>query len=338
MKVAVVEVLDRDGSARRVVPVGQWPVTVGRAVDCDVVLDDPHVAAHHATIAEADDALSIRVGESVNGVSWPGTHLSAGETTRLPPGQILHVGSTRLRVRRVSEALAAEERLVPEPATSRIPVAVLLLVFFGWMVFEQWLTLNTGSRVTDYLEAVLGMAVVFVLWNGFWALASKIFRHRFEFWPHVRIFVTYLLASGVITAAFPLLSYITGVTLFSKLAGLVSAAVLCAMLVTHVARVLPARRRLAGITIGALYAAGVAVLMTFTYQTQDRLLSEMYVTTLAPPSLRLAPAVPPATFIDEARSLKSTLDAHIGDDDPEEGGMLFNEMSASRAAAPPRVR
>jgi pSer/pThr/pTyr-binding forkhead associated (FHA) protein len=78
VKIAVVEILDRDGTARRVVPITQWPATIGRAVDCDVVVDDPHVAAQHVTIDEADGVLSIRVGDSVNGVTWPGTHLKAG--------------------------------------------------------------------------------------------------------------------------------------------------------------------------------------------------------------------------------------------------------------------
>ncbi|HWH73714.1 MAG TPA: FHA domain-containing protein, partial [Methylibium sp.] len=47
---AMVELLDRDGSVAHRIPVRRWPVTIGRAIDCDVVLDDPHVAAHHARL------------------------------------------------------------------------------------------------------------------------------------------------------------------------------------------------------------------------------------------------------------------------------------------------
>ena len=42
---------------------------------------------------------------------------------------------------------------------------------------------------------------------------------------------------------------------------------------------------------------------------------ELYVSTLAPPALRLAPTVSTARFVDEARALKATLEAHIADDD-----------------------
>ena len=63
LRLAVVEVLDRDGHARQVVPVARWPVTIGRAIDCDVVLDDPFVAAHHATLEEIDGVLTLVVGQ-----------------------------------------------------------------------------------------------------------------------------------------------------------------------------------------------------------------------------------------------------------------------------------
>src|SRR4029450_1978129 len=97
IRLAIVEVLDRDGHVRSIVPVTSWPVPIGRAIDCDVVLDDAHVAARHATVtgAGADggvsagaapvgeagaggasrasgagdgDALTLTVGETINGV------------------------------------------------------------------------------------------------------------------------------------------------------------------------------------------------------------------------------------------------------------------------------
>ena len=47
---ALLEVLDRDGMVRQAWRIDRWPVTIGRALDNDVVLTEPHVAAHHATI------------------------------------------------------------------------------------------------------------------------------------------------------------------------------------------------------------------------------------------------------------------------------------------------
>ena len=47
---ALLEVLDRDGQVRQSYPVLEWPLRIGRALDNDVVLTEPHVAPHHATI------------------------------------------------------------------------------------------------------------------------------------------------------------------------------------------------------------------------------------------------------------------------------------------------
>ncbi|HKX94724.1 MAG TPA: FHA domain-containing protein, partial [Methylibium sp.] len=66
---AMIELLDRDGAVAHRIPVRRWPVTIGRAIDCDVVLDDPHAAPHHATIdgPQADAPARLVVGPSVNG-------------------------------------------------------------------------------------------------------------------------------------------------------------------------------------------------------------------------------------------------------------------------------
>ena len=106
-RVALIEVLEHDGRVLHAVPVAQWPCSLGRAMDCDVVLHDPHVAAHHAVLEPGNDGLVLRVGESVNGAGWNGRRLGAGESGVLPEGAVLTIGRTELRVRRIGEALAA---------------------------------------------------------------------------------------------------------------------------------------------------------------------------------------------------------------------------------------
>ena len=49
-RLALIELLDRDGRCVRAVDVTQWPFSIGRALDNDLVLDDPFVAAAHATL------------------------------------------------------------------------------------------------------------------------------------------------------------------------------------------------------------------------------------------------------------------------------------------------
>jgi pSer/pThr/pTyr-binding forkhead associated (FHA) protein len=167
VRLAIVEVLDRDGHARATLPVWRWPVTIGRAVDCDVVLDDEHSAAQHARIAELDGALRLDVGDTVNGVRVGRRHVRAHENSELSSGEVFQIGATRLRVRRLSDALPPERPLAPEPSPARIPVAALVPVFLAWNVGEHWLNVDPGQRLTEYLPPLLGPPLIIAVWAGY---------------------------------------------------------------------------------------------------------------------------------------------------------------------------
>ncbi|KAB2872882.1 MAG: FHA domain-containing protein, partial [Burkholderiaceae bacterium] len=88
-RLAQAEVVDAGGQGVRLIDVHAWPLAIGRALDNDIVLPDPHVAAHHATLAPGDDGrLRLQVGESRNGVriehGRTRAQLRAGEQAALP--------------------------------------------------------------------------------------------------------------------------------------------------------------------------------------------------------------------------------------------------------------
>jgi len=333
-KLAIVEVLDRDGHPRLIVPVWQWPVTIGRAIHCDVVLDDVHVAAHHATLSETDGQLSLKVGDSVNGAHWSKTHLKAGEHASLPSGEVVQIGVTRLRVRQTADLIEPERPILPEPSARKRPILGLAAVIVVWTIGTHWLITDPGSRLTDYLEVVLTAVAGLIVWCGVWALGSKLFRHRFEFWPHARIAVRYLIAAELIGVALPVLAYMFGWVALSRGGGLAAAAVTCAMVVAHLTRLLPTRRPALTAVMAALFAAGSAVMMMLNYQAQDRLFPELYVSTLAPPALRLARPVEIAHFIEEAKDLQGVVDAHVSDDDGGEDAFMGMEITRRAPRVP----
>lgn len=318
MKLAVVEVLDRDGHARTTVPVLQWPVTVGRAVTCDVVLDDAHAAPQHATLVDADGVLMLVAADTVNGVRLGGRRLEAHDRVPVPPGGTFVVGATSLRVRRTSDPLPEERQLSPALPGSRLTTLTLLVLFAAWALALQWLSTDPGGRATDYLVVAIGAWLVLAAWSGFWSVGSKLVRHRFDFWAHVRTASGYAVVASVLALLLPLISYASGFTAFSKVSGIVAAAVAWAMVLAHLRLMLPTRARTLTAVMGGLFAVGVGVQFVHTYQTQDRLFSELYVTTLGPPALRLAPAVEAARFIDEARALEAVLTYHATDDEDDE--------------------
>lgn len=321
MKLAVVEVLDRDGQARRTIPVSVWPITIGRAIDCDVELDDPHVAPHHATVAETDDGLVVTAGETLNGVVWRGTRLAGGATAKVPSGEVLQIGTTRLRVRRASDVLAPERPIAPEPVAGRAPVWLLLGGLFGWLLAGQWLTSDPGAKVNDYAEVVLAGAVALVIWCGLWALVTKLFRHRFEFWPHVRIAAGYVILIELVGFVLPLLAFMLSFGFLSRTANLAAGIVACAMIVAHLGRILPARRRVLALSVAAIFVVSWTAFASRNYQRADRVFDELYAATIAPPAFRLVAPVQPEQFLDESRRLKAILDAHAGDDDDDDDAL-----------------
>jgi hypothetical protein len=89
------------------------------------------------------------------------------------------------------------------------------------------------------------------------------------------------------------------------------------MVLQHLTLILPSYRRILAMGMGAVFVAGLWVMLARSYQVNDRFFDELYVSTLAPPAFRLAPTVTPERFLDESRHLKAVLDAHAGDDDGE---------------------
>lgn len=315
LTLAIVDVLDRDGRARVTLPVRRWPITIGRAVSCDVVLDDPYVAPHHATLANVDGALQLTVGATVNGVWIRKRRAAAGERVDLQAGDTVQVGGTRLRVRLAADALAPERRWVPE-ATGRVgTVAILALLVSAWNALDHWVRQDPGGRLTEYVPMVLGPLVALAIWSGLWAIGSKLVRHRFDFWGHAQVALVATLVMAVAAVLLPVIAFVVGWSWPSRVVVLLTSAIGWATVAAHIGRILPGRPRVLAAVMATIFAIGAVLYSVHHYETEDRVFSELYVTTLAPPALRIAPAVPTARFVEEARALKPVLEAHVADDD-----------------------
>lgn len=307
-RLAVLEVLDRDACVRQVFEVTRWPLHVGRSLHCEVVLDDPHVAPEHLQLQPADGGVALTVGDTVNGVRCGRHHLRAGEVAVRPAAEDWWVGQTRVRLRLAGEAVPAE---LPLPVAGRWPVAGLLLALVGglaWTAWGEYLQTEPGEFLSSLAGASLSMLAVLGTWSFLWALGSKLFQHRLDYWRHLRIAAVGLLASGVIASGLGVLAFATSWVILSHLSGAAEAAVLAVTVWAHLAVVLPGRRRVLAWAVGSALVCGLAVAAAFQYQRTGRVFTELYLTTLPPPWMRLAPTVPPAQFLDEARALQAALE------------------------------
>lgn len=71
--------------------------TIGRAAECDFVLDDPRISRQHATITRDGRHHHVRDAGSLNGTFVNGRRVLADTATRLHPGDELRFADLRFR-------------------------------------------------------------------------------------------------------------------------------------------------------------------------------------------------------------------------------------------------
>ncbi len=104
---------------------GRWPLAsgsfvIGRAPDCQILLDDPMVSRHHASMSIEDDAVVVRDLGSSNGVFVNGHKVVEA---RLAAGDELALGPLRFRVMRegAEAGVPVEGTIVERGSLSAIP-------------------------------------------------------------------------------------------------------------------------------------------------------------------------------------------------------------------------
>lgn len=305
---ALVELLDRDGTVREAWPVQAWPIGIGRAIDNTVVLDDPAVAAYHLRLeppALAGEAPRLRALPSLNGVQLGRQPLVPGEP-RVWAGGLVRLGHSQLRLRLRGEALAPERLLTPV-GRGATPAVLFLLVML-WALGVQWLSADPGDRWSDRLPALLGWPLAIAVWSGAWALMSRLFQRRSDFLRHARIALQYLLIVLVIEEGLPFLGGVLGWPLLSHLAPALGVGVATLGLLAHARLVWPGASRWLGVgAVAALTTMGVLTI-TLNLQSQDRWFSALYLTALPPAPWNLAPSRDLDAFLGQAAALKEEVD------------------------------
>jgi len=191
----IVEVLDRVGTVLSRVRIGDRPLTVGRAFDNDVILDDMYVDARHARIHVAEDgSVEIEDLGSINGL----VQLQGKE--RMPrlavqPGTQVQLGRTILRFRDPDEPVPPA---LTERAAAGLPVhglldkpwwrAAMCIGAVALVILLSWLMLYERQSAAIAIGIGIGYLLFGALWCGAWAVASRAVLGRFNFFGHFAVF------------------------------------------------------------------------------------------------------------------------------------------------------
>jgi pSer/pThr/pTyr-binding forkhead associated (FHA) protein len=204
------------GGARTWHRLGGLPLSVGRGLTNDLILEDPYVDPQHARISvdEAGSPLIEDLG-SVNGlVANDSRHRGR---LSVQPGAEVRVGRTTLRfhdpAEPVAPALADEvatrvstpgplpaveaERLLSKRGRAMARIAhwantnagrlVIAGAAMSAVAIYAWMGSSERSSRSDAFEAGLAFAISVAMWAGIWAVASRMSVQRFNFLGHVAV-------------------------------------------------------------------------------------------------------------------------------------------------------
>lgn len=323
-RLALIEVLDRDGRTLRALDVHRWPVSLGRALDNALVLDDPYVAPHHARLDRDDDSGRIRVSAqaSVNGLQLDGQALASPGAAWLPAaGGRLQLGHTTLRVRLRDEALEAELPIAAHSASAAARLGGLAAALVALLAAAQWVRLDPGADLTHWLPLLLGIPALLAAWCGGWALASKLFQHRFAFRDHLAVALPWFLGLELIELLLPQLAASVDAAWLWRSTGLAIAVSVALMVRSHLALVLPRHGRGVTTVLVLFLLLWQGVNWTLAQRQHDRLHAAPYMGTLPLSALRLGTAARPDTVLEAMLPLRERLQARVEEaarDEPDE--------------------
>ncbi len=313
----VVELLHRDGSVLTRVPVPGYvsaglsdataatrTVNIGRALDNDLVLDDPHCAAHHARLEVTDDGAARLIDlRTRNGII--SAHNKRAAIFDIKNDEPFRLGHTLIRVRSSDWPLAEERSL------SRLPVwpfallgFVLVLAYGAW---QLWLG-DVQEKAPQYLYGLGSLALALCMWSAMYALFGRLFTGVERFFSHLAIASAGYLTGTLILNSLELLAFSASWLWPIRITQPVVVLVAAMTVRFHLRLADPRHWRT--LRIGVVVVATLAIIIPLAqhWVSHQRLTDVQTINSSEHPALRLASPVSLQEFSAAAGSLKARVD------------------------------
>jgi len=308
---AFVEIVDRHGDVLARHAVQRWPLSIGRSYRADVIVDDPFVAALHASIDPAgDDRFRITSLDATNGIvmSVPERRVEAAE---IGGDDVVRLGHTWLRVRSPSYQVPPERALraigIHHSPLGFAVVAAVTLAFVG---LNAWVAVNDESERYGLLFGVLAFVAVLAGWIGLWSFVSYVTQRRLNFFAHAFVACAGITALGVAGTMFDYLTFglDAGWLEYPSYAAITAA--FGYMLYRHLLLNSRARRRALTVVASAV-SVGLFVLTGVIDWAMQSVLEgqQRFNGMIKPPAFLWVSGVSTEGFMGEAAKLKNKVDA-----------------------------
>jgi pSer/pThr/pTyr-binding forkhead associated (FHA) protein len=312
-----VELLQRDGSvlARQFVNApaaeldGALPevaaLTIGRALDNDLVLEDTHCAPHHARLEVNSNGQATLIDLDTHNGIYRGRRERL-QRIEIAASDIFRLGQSTIRVRSLASSMTPEQ-----PLSTRMiwPWALLALaVVMAHGAWEMWLRHVTEST-PSYLYELSGQAFAVCAWSGVYALLGRLITGNERFFTHVLIACCGLLTGVVLLEVLEITAFATS-WLFPIQITQIVVVLVAAMTIRFHLRIADPRHwptlRYAVVLVATL---SIIVPIVQKWITQDRITDVQTLNVIRHPVFRLANPASVESFNSSANELRDRTDA-----------------------------
>lgn len=195
----IIEELDRARRVQARYRMEGERLTLGRAYDSDIVLEDVHADAAHAEIRRDEDGVyHLRDLGSVNGIRLLGNARDKSvrseeiDEREIASGDLVQLGKTHFRL---SDSEASVPEAVPlhslESLFERLShpagaIGLLVLVALATLL-TSYLGFAREFKWTTAINLLAGSAIGLLLYAGAWAFIGRVVRHETHFFTHLTI-------------------------------------------------------------------------------------------------------------------------------------------------------
>jgi hypothetical protein len=307
-----IEVLDRRGHVVQRTRAAQWPIKLGRGYDCDVLIDDAHVAAHHATLMRDAQTgeIALQSHASMNPAQVATRTLREGEAATLPEG--IHettFGKTRVRIVVGHPPVALAKPLLQQLGNIEKYAGLLFLAALAISAFESWFAMTETVKPSVILTSVMAAGGLLVVWAGGWSFITRLLQGYTAYLSHLGLAAGAALAATILVWVFDVSSFALNWSWLSRWRVLVFGALLVMLLLAHL-RVVNggASTRVTSVVLAGTLGA-LVVMMVNNYQTHKTVMPASFMAHVLPSSWRVAGETPVEQFYERAKARKAEVDA-----------------------------
>jgi hypothetical protein len=312
---AVIDIQERDGHARQRHEVQHWPVSIGRALDNDIVLDDPHVASRHLDLSEENGQIRFTVGNTRNGARINGNDYASGDSGIWPGQHELRLGHSILRLRTARDPLPDEVPFLAPRVASGITGSLLLgLAYYFLLGLDRWLDFSGEAAFWRVLAPLfIGFTFILAFWVAGWSLVSKLFNKQLQAGQHLHVALVMLILMFVLDELVKIMAFSFNWPWLDTHASLVFFIGLGALVFAHMRLISSQRLPQMAVMVSLLTVAGMAAYQIAQSARTGHAADKHSLTSLYPPAFRVSEGVNTEAFISQAGALKAKLDAEAAD-------------------------